>query len=443
MTIHVIINLLFLLYALSIYRKKRFDFFDIHILSFWITTFMYHTIEYYYNEDLFDNDFIYLSFVIAGIYFFLIWILKTYFLKEAMLSVSERIKVLETITPRTNFLVMLSWQLFIIGVYLTYGYVFKGTSSYDMDVSYAVSSLLKLAPIFVMATWAVFVARGELRLSRYNVSYLLFFLPSLFIFVFFMGRRTIFYFFLLTALILLERINYRLNLRQAFLVGLMFLSLPTLFDAYQSVRQNPYDRNIVESTTSDDYEDKVEGLKEIATAQDEYRTTAESLLTRGTPITLLHDIVRNTETSGLYAEGAVLWNAIQGSIPRALYWEKPEVWAAEGIIERETGLPLTDSANMYLSEMYADFGFIGILVAIAIVIFVPFFLFSLNKAIPFPLTSLYCFGASYLFLVQIEATVNGFLATLRNAFIFVLLDALLYLLGIYGKKKSLNNEAPA
>lgn len=438
MFLYIAIHLLFATYFFTVLKGKKVHIFDLHIISFWITVFCYHSTEYYYNSGLFEKNTLLTSLGICFLYFAGLILAEKYLFKTAAFQLHERLLSLQHISKTTAMVTLCFIQAIIVAIYFAYGFIFKSMEYSQGTVPYFALSVLKLLPAFVMALWAVFVLNADLRFSRYNISFLLLFSPSFFVFIFLGGRRILFYFLLLNILILLERIRYKLKIRYMVMLILALGAFYFLFDAYQSVRGNLRNTHVIEQTSEGGYKDKLESLQNVVEKKDEYTETATSLQTRPTPIKFFCDILETTRRSERYSGGAIFMNSIVAAIPKAFYPKKETVWTPEEILAKELGMSSGDAPTMYLSEFFADYGYPGILFAILFLALIPTFLIFLNKLFPTPLTTLYCFGTIFLFLVQIEATITGFPCYIRDFFIFVVLDFLM--MAILPKSKTKTHD---
>lgn len=425
MFLYIAIHLLFAIYFFMALKGKKVHIFDLHIISFWITVFCYHSTEYYYNSGLFEKNTLLTSLGICFVYFAGLILAGKYLFKAAAFQLHERLLSLQQVPKTTAMITLFFIQVLIVAIYFTYGFIFKSIESSQGTVSYFALSVLKLLPALVMALWAVFILNADLRFSRYNISFLLLFSPSFFVFIFLGGRRMLFYFLLLNIFIILERIRYKLRIRYMVILILALGAVYFLFDAYQSVRGNLRNTRVIEQTSEGSYKDKLENLQSVVEKKDEYTETATSLQTRPTPIKFLCDILDTTRRSERYSGGAIFTNSLVAAIPKVFYPKKETVLTPEEILAKELGMPSDDAPTTYLSDFFADYGYPGILFAILFVALIPTFLIFLNKLFPAPLTTLYCFGSIFLFLVQIEATITGFPCYIRDFFIFVVLDFLI------------------
>jgi hypothetical protein len=232
---------------------------------------------------------------------------------------------------------------------------------------------------------------------------------------------------------------------------------------YQQIRSNLRNDNIQHKLLSDEYATKADGVADILLPSNSNTPSSynsnESLVNRGGPFDLFYGVVEKSIIYNISSHGDLIMHSFQQFIPSIIYPEKPMsgldslIYPRLGIIphlpagstgptewiDPKTGaVYLTDYSKSPQSLLFADFDWIGILVAATILSLC--FILCIKILLLIPSKSLLIpgvFGVIFDLISSIEGNVTGELASLRAAVLFLFLSILFRFIGQIVPKRSL------
>lgn len=276
--------------------------------------------------------------------------------------------------------VWLAWQVYLIGKYgivNLYAFKYETAGAADEQVlTYIDASLNTMLTTIALGAVLVYIAKSVLKhgywlgvvrttlVSAFLVFYLIFGETALGV------RRTLMLlvlFALLVHVVLYHRDVYRWirwNWRRVLLVMIGVVSFAIY---YQAIRGNIADQEVVDLLLSGSPMDKVEGILRYSVPQTDESVQESTPLIRSGPFDLVYRLIVN----GRSTNGELLMLSIETVVPRVFVADKPDINVDDIIADRLGIVPewdylAPDLPTSILSIFLADIGFVGVVVAAAL-----------------------------------------------------------------------------
>jgi len=264
-------------------------------------------------------------------------------------------------------------------------------------------------------------------------------------------RRTLVLLAILTCIVRVYRAGLSffvfLRLRWPALI-VLFLIVIGISWYYQKIRNNFFQPDIAVELKSHDPMLFVHGFaKALVPVAERHRAYRATKFLRDGPIQIIYDVIKRRADGSSGTKGKITANAFAMIVPRVIVGGKKTELNADDFLERKMAIaPASpylrpDVATSLLAIFIADFGFIGVLIAPAVMVIaiVAFSFFPAKGILDHPLLILFFFASIMNISANVEGNFVSILSTFRDA---ILLVVIIFILSFVSTFKISHNSAP-
>ena len=375
--IQIPINLLIILYLFKFYKNNGFNVYLAHCIYFFIMVSLFLLITPFAYEI--DN--------LAYIYLF-VQVLSAYYIITILFFQKNYINTDITMHlfnyEKKDLIIFMI--IYIIIFLFKYYYNFQSTDgiinaearTYPYIVSIVISIFSSIEIVLLIIFIRDIILRGAngINITGIFITSVAFLIPS---FVTLGTRRAI-------ALVIVVLFTTFLSPSKKQVYKLFFIGLISIFfiGYYQTIRNNINDYDIINNIASENYVNKIQGIYDFLTTID--KIESNQINYRATVADNFYEVVKSYLTTFNTTQGSVLLDTFRWLIPGFLI-DKGSLKGADAIVFEKlnirSGNEITlssdvDYASSLMSELVADFGILGVIIAPFLMIFSIYY--ALKKA---------------------------------------------------------------